>query len=44
MTQDFQHAIAPGGISVKVSEQPDGSCRYVLQVPQASIPVRAGLP
>ena len=39
MAQDFQTAIAPGRISVQVSEQPDGSRRYVLQVPQASIPV-----
>jgi hypothetical protein len=39
MTQDFQTAIAPGRISVQVSEQPDGTRRYVLQVPQASIPV-----
>jgi len=33
MTQDFQHAIAPGRISVQ-SEQADGSRRYVLQVPR----------
>lgn len=39
MTQDFQTAIAPGRISVQVSEHPAGSRRYVLQVPQASIPV-----
>jgi hypothetical protein len=39
MTQDFQHAIAPGRISIQESAQADGGRRYVLQVPQASIPI-----
>ncbi len=39
MTRNSQHAIAPGRISVQVSEEADGARRYVLQVPQESVPV-----
>jgi hypothetical protein len=34
-----QHAIAPGRIHCQISEEADGARRYVLQVPEAAIPV-----
>ena len=34
-----EHAIAPGGISCHVSEEPHGARRYVLQVPASAIPI-----
>jgi hypothetical protein len=34
-----EHAIAPGGIHCRISKEADGTRRYVLEVPEAAIPV-----
>jgi hypothetical protein len=39
MPPNPQHAIAPGRIHCQISEEADGTRRYVLQVPEAAVPV-----